>query len=114
MSGALAEALEAACRNYGESIALSGAGLALTYSELAQRAHLLAGRLREAGSRPQEPVHVLVSNQPLDVAALMGVWLAGAVAVPVHRTTPAAVAAAFQQRTQARFLVDFQAEAENA
>jgi len=114
MSGALGEALEAACRHYGESIALSGADLALTYNELAQRAHLLARRLREAGSRAQEPIHVLVSNQPLDVAALMGVWLAGGVAVPVHRTTPAAVAAAFQQRTQARFLIDFQAEPQNA
>src|SRR5689334_512539 len=106
MSGALGKALEAACRRYGESIALSGSGFSLTYNELAQRAHLLAGRLQEARLSPHEPIHVLVSNHPLDVAALMGVWLAGGVAVPVHRTTPAAVAAAFQQRTQARFLID--------
>ncbi|MEX2241069.1 MAG: fatty acid--CoA ligase family protein, partial [Burkholderiales bacterium] len=44
-----------------------------------------------------------VSNHPLDLVALFGAWLAGAVVVPVHRSSPALAAAQIAERTLARF-----------
>lgn len=114
MSGALHEALDTALRSFGEAIALSGPSTALTYRQLAERARGVATRLSDARLGADEPVHVHVSNQPLDIAALLGIWLAGGVAVPIHRTTPPSVAAGFQQRTHARFLIDLQGEQSDA
>ncbi len=109
MSGALGKALDTACRSFGEAIALSGRSTVLTYRQLAEHARGVATGLCNAGLRTDEPVHVHVSNEPLDIVALFGIWLAGGVAVPVHRTTPMSVAAGFHQRTRARFLVDLRA-----
>ena len=47
-----------------------------------------AGGLGAQGVHPAEPVHVIIGNRPEDLGALLGVWLAGAVAAPVHQTTP--------------------------
>ncbi|MEO5697785.1 MAG: class I adenylate-forming enzyme family protein, partial [Burkholderiaceae bacterium] len=80
-----------------------------SYAQLAAGARAVAASLETAGLGANEPVHVQVSNQPNDWAALFGVWLAGGVAVPVHRTTPPAVAATLQQRTLARYTVDLPA-----
>lgn len=106
MPGALADALMLACRDHAGRTALVGDGAALRYAGLAERAAQLCGALQGAGVAPAEPVHVQVSNRPADIAALLGVWLAGAVAVPVHRSTPAAVGEAFARRTLARWQVD--------
>lgn len=114
MSGALCKALDTACRIFGNAVALSGLSTIVTYGQLADRARVVATRLRDAGLDADEPVHVQVSNQPLDVAALFGVWLAGGVAVPIHRTIPPSVATGLQQRTRARFLVDLQSEPDAA
>ena len=108
MAGALSEALTTACRQNQAADAVLADGAALRYADLAEQAGALAARLRQAGLRPHEPVHVQVSNQPLDIAALLGIWQAGGVAVPVHRSTPAAVAQGFQQRSRARWQVDLQ------
>ena len=51
-------------------------------------------------------MHVTIGNRPEDLGALLGVWLAGAVAVPVHGTTPAAAARRLQRSTRARFQLD--------
>ncbi len=106
MQRALSDALSAACVRYGAATALASADATLRYDELLEHAQAIATALRAAGVEADEPVHIHVSNQPLDLAALLGAWLAGAVAVPVHRTTPPAVAAAFHERTRARFLLD--------
>ncbi|MFZ2652460.1 MAG: long-chain fatty acid--CoA ligase [Burkholderiaceae bacterium] len=108
MSRALSQALEAACRSFGDAVALSGATGALRYTQLAERARGVARLLADAGLEANEPVHVRVSNQALDLAALLGVWLAGGVAVAMHRATPASLAASLQQRSRARFAVDLQ------
>jgi long-chain acyl-CoA synthetase len=50
-----------------------------------------------------EPVHVRVSNDALDLVAMFGAWLARAVVVPVHRSSPAHAAAQIAERTLARF-----------
>ena len=59
--------------------------------------------LRRAGLAANEPVHVRISNQPLDLAAYAGVWLAGGVVVPVHRSSPPGSVAHVVSKTRARF-----------
>jgi long-chain acyl-CoA synthetase len=62
--------------------------------------------LSRAGLAANEPVHVRISNQPLDLAAYAGVWLAGGVVVPVHRSSPAGAVAHVTSKTRARFEID--------
>ena len=114
MHGALGQALDTAFRGFGQATAVCGASMTLTYQQLGDHAHGIAVRLLAKGMTKDEPVHLCVSNQPLDIAALLGIWLAGGVAVPIHRTTPPSIAAGFQQRTHARFLVDFRTEIDDA
>ena len=109
MAAALTEALSAACRQFQAADAVLADGAVLRYADLAEHAGRVATQLRHAGLRPHEPVHLQVSNQALDIAALLGIWQAGGVAVPVHRSTPAAVAQGFQQRSRARWQVNLQA-----
>jgi acyl-CoA synthetase (AMP-forming)/AMP-acid ligase II len=73
---------------------------------LARRAGDIAAALRAKDLTNAEPVHVVIGNRPSDIAALLGVWRAGGVAVPVHTATPDAVRDALQVRTGARFIVD--------
>ena len=54
---------------------------------------------------PDEPLLVPVANEPRDAAALIGVWLAGGVAVPVARHAPANAIEAIRRATGARLLV---------
>lgn len=111
MAGALSEAMSTACRQFPAASAVLDDGTALRYADLAEHAGAVAGQLRHAGLRPHEPVHVQVSNQAFDIAALLGVWQAGGVAVPVHRSTPEAVNQGFRQRSRARWQVDFRSDA---
>jgi long-chain acyl-CoA synthetase len=62
--------------------------------------------LSRAGLAASEPVHVRISNQPLDLAAYAGVWLAGGVVVPMHRSSPAGAVAHVASKTRARFELD--------
>ncbi|HLH88369.1 MAG TPA: fatty acid--CoA ligase family protein [Xanthobacteraceae bacterium] len=75
---------------------------------VALRAHAdrVAAALAAHGVAPHEPVHVRVGNRPADLAALLGIWLAGAVAVPIQAAAVPATVARLQQRTKARFGVD--------
>ena len=66
----------------------------------------VAHSLRARGVQPDEPVHLTIGNRPQDLAAMLGIWRAGAVAVPVHISTPDQVRGAVQSRTRARFSVD--------
>jgi long-chain acyl-CoA synthetase len=90
---------------FGDGPALADAGGALTYRELAQAATAVEQALRTAGLTADEPVIVPVANEPRDVAALMGVWLAGGVAVPVTRHAPANAIETLRMATGARFSV---------
>jgi long-chain acyl-CoA synthetase len=53
---------------------------------------------------------VSVSNQASDIAAFTAIWRAGGVAVPVHRSTPAAALELTRARTNARLLADASAQ----
>ena len=109
MSGALSDALVNACRAKPLQIAVIGDAAQLRYGDMEAQARAVCATLLAAGMEADEPVHVQVSNQPLDIAAILGVWLAGGVAVPVHRTTPSEVSQTFARRTQARWAVDLAA-----
>ena len=61
--------------------------------------------LRGLGLASNEPIHLTIGNRPRDLAALLGIWRAGGVAVPVHVSTPQGVRTALQARTKTRFSV---------
>ena len=50
-----------------------------------------------------------MSNQPSDITAILGVWLADGVIVPISRASPKDVTLKIQKKTNARFLIDYQA-----
>ena len=86
MSAKIESALKAACAAFGPAIAASSGKTVLSYADLAALSRSVTAALRAVDIRASEPVHINVSNDPLDLAALLGVWQAGAVAVPIHRT----------------------------
>jgi len=75
----------------------------LRFSEFLSAAHSVRTALVQAGVTANEPVHVRISNQPQDLAAYAGVWLAGGVVVPVHRSTPEGATAHVLKKTRAHF-----------
>jgi long-chain acyl-CoA synthetase len=75
----------------------------MRFAELLDAAQAIHGELAKVALAPHEPVHVRVSNQPPDLAAYLGVWLAGGVVVPVHRTAPNGAVAQVSAKTRARF-----------
>lgn len=102
--------LAAAAGRYAAREALAGEP-SLTYTEFLRAARAIAGALRQSGLERDEPLHVRVSNHPLDFVAFFGAWLAGGVVVPVHRSAPALAAAQIAERTRARFEWDAAAAA---
>jgi len=94
--------LAAAAKRHAMRAALGGERV-LDYGELLAESEAVADALRAAGVARDEPLHVRVSNHPLDFVAFLGAWLAGGVVVPVHRGSPALAAAQIAERTLARF-----------
>ena len=105
MSGALADLLAAALGSTDRPIASTRdasqepAGL-LALAERVQRALSAQSVARD------EPVHLRIGNRPADLGALLGIWNAGAVAVPVHVSAAPATLTRLQGLTRARLLVD--------
>lgn len=85
---------------------VEGGGEGLSNAAFEAIAGAVAQSLSRAGLAPAEPVHLAIGNRPRDLAALLGIWRAGGVAVPVHVSTPDAVRTALQARTKARFSID--------
>src|SRR5687768_2970653 len=77
-----------------------------TPSDILAIGERVAQALRIRKATAAEAVIVRIGNRPSDLGALLGVWQAGAVAVPIHVTAVAATAAALLDATRARFLVD--------
>jgi acyl-CoA synthetase (AMP-forming)/AMP-acid ligase II len=105
MSGALGEILFDALQPAGHVVASTSGESQQSHSLLA-----LAERVRHAlvarHVAPHEPVHVSIGNRPSDLGALLGIWQAGAVAVPIHAFAAASTIARVQGVTRARFLID--------
>ena len=106
VTGALAARLLQSCRAYPDRPALDDGAEAFTYAALRAEAEALAGELRAAGLLPHEPVAVAASNRARDVIAFLAVWLAGGVAVPVHRNAVEASAARTLDRIGVRIVVN--------
>ena len=75
----------------------------MRFEEFLAAASSVRDALSRAGLAANEPVHVRISNQPLDIAAYAGVWLAGGGVVPVHRSSPPGAVAHVVSKTRARF-----------
>ncbi|MGE5201995.1 MAG: AMP-binding protein, partial [Acidobacteriota bacterium] len=89
-----------------ERLAARGTDGDFTYAALDRAAADVARALVARGVGADEPVAVRVGNRALDLAGFLGVWHAGGVAVPIHRTTPERVATELLRRSGARFLVE--------
>jgi long-chain acyl-CoA synthetase len=105
MSGALAEALAHALAT-STGRAVDGDGAAHDGLALLARARDAATLLTNAGVTANEPVHLAIGNRATDIAALLGIWLAGAVAVPIHLSASTTTRASVGTATGARFHLD--------
>ena len=105
MSGALTEILRDALKSAGHAVA-STSGESQQGDSLLALAERVRRALAERHVAPHEPVHVSIGNRPSDLGALLGVWLAGAVAVPVHALAAESTVARVQRISRARFLLD--------
>ena len=85
--------------------ALNDTGETLPYRVLAGEALKVASALNSLGVSEDEPVLVSVANEARDVSALIGVWLAGGVVVPVGRHSPYAAIDGLCEITGARFVI---------
>ena len=82
MTGVLAEYLEAALGRTDGPIA--GAHGRVRAVQLLAEARAMAAALSALQIAPAEPVLSITSNCPGDIAAMLGIWLAGGVVVPLH------------------------------
>jgi acyl-CoA synthetase (AMP-forming)/AMP-acid ligase II len=90
---------------FADAPALDDLSSALTYRALSQAALNVERALRNERLAADEPVLVPVDNEARDAAALVGVWLAGGVAVPVARHAPASAIELVRAATGARFSI---------
>jgi acyl-CoA synthetase (AMP-forming)/AMP-acid ligase II len=84
----------------------SVAGTPRDPSDLLALAEHAAASLRQHQVRASKVVHVRMGNRPADLASLLAVWQAGAVAVPVQVAAAGRTVARVQSITRARFLMD--------
>jgi len=103
MADNLGTLLADACREFAIKPALEQATDALTYGELLDLSRTVERALLRRGLTPDELVLVLVSNETRDLAAMIGVWLAGGVVVPVALHSPANVIETLRAQCHARF-----------
>ena len=105
MSGALAEILRDALRSTSHAVA-STSGESQQADSLLALAERVRHALAERHVTPHEPVHISIGNRPSDLGALLGIWQAGAVAVPIHASAASSTIARLQRISRARFLLD--------
>jgi long-chain acyl-CoA synthetase len=105
MSGALAEILRDALQSASHAVE-STSGESQQADSLLTLAERVRHALAERHVTPYEPVHISIGNRPSDLGALLGVWEAGAVAVPIHALAASSTIARLQRISRARFLLD--------
>ncbi|MBX9830094.1 MAG: long-chain fatty acid--CoA ligase [Xanthobacteraceae bacterium] len=102
---ALARLLTDALKSAGGPVE-STTDAAQTAHDLLSIGERVALQLAAQRTGPAEPVHVRIGNRPSDLGALLGIWNAGAVAVPLHVSAAPATVASLTRATGARLLVD--------
>ncbi len=102
MTGALGCYLEEALAR-SQAPLEGGDGVALTARSVLTQAQAIARGLPDV--ERGEPVLATISNAPMDLASMLGVWLAGGVVVPLEAGAAAATAERLQQATGARYRV---------
>jgi len=105
MTGALATLLQESFSGGGRLTSLP-TGKEINYDAVNASAEALAFSLKNSGLMPNEPVHVSIANRSEDLSAMLGVWLAGGVVVPVHAFAASRTIQGMQTATGARFIVD--------
>ncbi|ALM82673.1 non-ribosomal peptide synthetase [Bordetella sp. N] len=85
----LHQAVEAWARRQPDTVAVSGAGTALTYAELNRRANRLARRLVELGAGPDRLVGLALERGPETIVAMLAVLKSGAAYLPLDPAYPA-------------------------
>lgn len=105
MSGALTALLDGALQSIDQAIE-STSGERQTPAELIALAGRVERALTAQGVARAEPVLLRMGNRPSDIGVLLGVWRAGAVAVPLHVTAAPATYDRLRGQTGARFVVD--------
>lgn len=105
MSAALAALLDGALQSLKQPVESTDGGRQ-TPADLLALAARVERALRAQGIARAEPVLLRMGNRPADLGALLGVWRAGAVAVPLHLTAAPATYDRLRGQTGARFEVD--------
>ena len=105
MSGALTALLDGALQSLKQPIE-STDGERQTGAELLALTGRVERALEAQGVARAEPVLLRMGNRPSDLGALLGLWQAGAVAVPLHVTAAPVTYDRLRAQTGARFLVD--------
>jgi amino acid adenylation domain-containing protein len=90
---------------FPDALAIACEGRQLTYRELNSTAEQIAHGLREAGVAGGCLVGVLLDRSPEMVAALLGIWKAGGVYLPVDPATPAQRIAFMLEDAEASFVL---------
>lgn len=90
----------------GSQAALEGdAGVPLGGTDILGYARDISTALVQSGVLENEPVLLVVTNDPMDIVGYLGIWQAGAVAVPVHATSLRETISALRERTGARLAI---------
>lgn len=97
-------------KTHSERTAVSDGETNLTYGQAVEVADLVCHKLAQVGLKKSEPVVVPVSNIAADLACFLGVWKAGGVVVPIHRSVPKAARTALMARVKNRFVVESEVE----
>jgi long-chain acyl-CoA synthetase len=105
MSGALAQILLGALGSLDHAVETAG-GEPARPGDLLALAVRTRGALRARDVAPHEPVLVTIGNRASDLGALLGIWQAGSVAVPVHAAAAASTIERMKRVSRARFSVD--------
>ncbi len=90
---------------FGDRLAVVDGDVALTYAELLDEARTFGAGLVAAGVAPGERVSMWAPNSARWIVAVLGLWQAGAVLVPINTRFKGAEAADILRRSGARVLL---------
>src|SRR6187455_1291870 len=98
-------AVASAAARHGDAPAVVDGATTLTFAALAAEARTFAGALVASGVAPGDRVAIWCPNRVEWIVAVLGVWDAGAVVVPVNTRFKGTEAAQILGRSRARVLV---------